>query len=160
MPEVTNLEVKAVRKDKGGFKLSNEKWYSPDKKGIKYNHISRGDFVSFEYTENGDWNNINTPVETVSGGAIGVGSKPTIEVGFPVPALHYSRSIIRQNCLAHATKVVLARVAHSKTMPTMERFTNDIINAARRLEAFASGDLDAAEAKRIMEATGTEEEAA
>lgn len=153
MPSISAVAVKAVRKDKGGFKLIDDQWYSPDtaRKGTKYNDLVPGDVVSFDYTVNGTWNNISSDV-TKAGGSTGGGARKggaSADAGFPVPALHYSRSIIRQNCLGHATKVIIAK--HEKSMPSLTKLSEEIIEVARNLESFAAGDLEAEEAKKIME---------
>jgi hypothetical protein len=70
---------------------------------------------------------------------------------FPVPALHGDRSIIRQNVLTRAVELYIASKA-GKAFALDEDMTDICILFARKLEAYATGDLDLAEAEAEMAA--------
>lgn len=61
---------------------------------------------------------------------------------FPVPADHPDRSIVRQNALAHATKVVVETSLKDAVTPS-EDIVDLIIKTAYRFEAYATGDIEA-----------------
>jgi len=150
--------VSAVRKDRKGFQIDGDIWYS------SFNalpmDIGNGVKVKFGFVQKGQWNNIKGGVDVLDAGS-GVGAansesrstNPTksgfMPKEFPVPQLHPDRSIIRQNALAHATKVVLARGSDGMSM-TIEQ----IIDVARMFEAYSTGDVEREEADKQMKGAG------
>lgn len=120
----------------------NNNWYK-SKYPIK---AEKGDTVEFD---DGGKNYANK-LRVVTGGGTGTGSgTPSkgngtfVSKQFPVPGLHPDRSIIRQNCLRHATELVTHGyhdgMLHSDNNDTVARC---VIDLARRLEAYATGELD------------------
>jgi hypothetical protein len=123
--------------------------------GFKKPDVNVGDLVSIDHK--GD--TYNTILNILRGGAT-----PAPEAGapgptttlhtratgkeFPIPALHPDRSIVRQNSLSHASRIVAAG-----TIPwdfsTPLKVADIVIELARRFEAYSCGDLDrvAAEAE-------------
>ena len=143
------VEVKAATGKMAGKSIKvGEYWYT-----VKFPSalagIEKGDYVTFDYTTNGTFNNItgkpvkstppaSTPVKAFSGASYG---SSTARV-FPVPALAPERSIIRQNSLTHALNVLQAR-AYWEHVTSCEEYANAAIDVARMFEAYSAGDLDA-----------------
>lgn len=73
---------------------------------------------------------------------------------FPVPALSPERAIIRQNALTQARELVIETQPATTTSTWADRqnqhdnLADEIIRVARAFEAYATGDLDAGEAKK------------
>lgn len=138
------VEVKAATGKMAGKSIKvGEDWYT-----VKFPSalagIEKGDYVTFEYTTNGSFNNItgkptkatppaSTPVKAYTPTAAGGRS-------FPVPALAPERSIIRQNSLGHACTVLRDRGYETDTC---EEYASAAIEVARMFEAYSAGDLDA-----------------
>ena len=154
-----DVKTKFGNKQTHSFKLDGE-FYSC---GFTDPRLSVGDEISFEYTE-------GTYGKEVSKGTIMRGSsgptpasapatpasapKSTAPVGnrpFPIPPLHGDRAIIRQNALAHATRLVSQHTAPENMDPKLDdQMSERIIHLARKFEAYACGDLDVAKAKEMV----------
>lgn len=140
------------------FKVDGE-WY---KLGFTKPTFGKGDAVEFEYTE-------GTYGREVAKGDISVVSKvlaadpvpssftvrSTPHMGskgvFPIPALDGQRAIVRQNALTNAREVVVAFDNGDKEVYDYDIIANKIISLARKFEAYACGDLDAARAVELKE---------
>ena len=109
-----NIEgnIEAVRKDRAGFMMEGEVWYSmPRGQKIPYG-IDKGTTVSFAFKQNGTWNNIEGPVTAVGVDA-NADAPPNAAAGapatggstgkyFPVPSDTKDHIIMRQNSLTAA----------------------------------------------------------
>ncbi len=147
--------IEAVTKDGKRFKLDDGAWYSCFKASeLK---AGKGDYVSFTYVENGTFNNVKGSVDSLTapadtkpsgGGMMGAPVKPPAAGYsggrvFPVPALSPERSIIRQNSLNHASRVVCEIATQSEALyNTFEEAADRVIAIARMFEAYSCGDLD------------------
>jgi hypothetical protein len=69
---------------------------------------------------------------------------------FPVPPLHGDRSIIRQNVLARATDLFIAARGGKPYDVDLDETSIFIIQLARKFEAYATGDIDMAQAKAAL----------
>ena len=137
------------------------------------NGINRGDVVSFDFIKKGQWNNIKGGVEVItSGGNPSQGhSGPAVAhspaeapspahyernagwliKSFPVPANHPDRSIIRQNSVTNAIRLLEA----SKEIDELSIMSNDdlihqVLDIATKLEKYSTGDLELEMAKAMM----------
>ena len=140
------VEVKAATGKMAGKSIKvGEYWYT-----VKFPSalagIEKGDYVTFDYTTNGTFNNITgKPVKSTPPASTAVKAYSPSPAGgrsFPVPALAPERSIIRQNSLTHALNVLQAR-AYWEHVTSCEEYANAAINVARMFEAYSAGDLDA-----------------
>ena len=137
--------VESKRRDGKGIKLQDGNWYSTFKSSDTEG-VNRGDLVEFEYTQKGNFNNIQgeitvltaTPSSGSSSQAPASASK--MYRPFPVPKDHGDRAIIRQNVLRHATSVVLARSSEDENL---DYVVEAVVQVARELEKYATGELDA-----------------
>jgi len=134
--------VRAVSGKGNSFQLEgDDKWY-----GV-FNAAdltaTSGDFVSFTYAQKGRWNNVKGKV-TGSGGSgsaapsSGGKAAPRVTGGrtFPVRGTAPERTINRQNALTNAVNLCKD---HGST-------PEEVIEVARKFEAYTCGDLDLAEA--------------
>jgi hypothetical protein len=152
---VTTKEVKTKYGMKPTFSVKVDgEWYS---NGFTDPRVSKGDEIAFEFTE-GKYGN-----EFDKGTVMRVGrAEPTtapakdVEVAapksapfrpFPIPALHGDRAIIRQNALSHATKLYSSFITPGASVYGVDTMSFQVIELARKFEAYACGDLDMAEAK-------------
>ena len=163
MSQVTGtVEAKSNKFGKFSILLDNGTWYS-SKYEIK---CEKGDVVEFDdgdrkYCQklkviNGGGGSSSAPAAS-SGGTT---YTPPAKSGFPVPIDTKDRSIVRQNALAHATKIFEACLnrmpAPEKELNAkdfvkfMEKASEDVINIARNFEGYTSGDDDAAEAEQTL----------
>lgn len=138
--------IEFVKEGGKSFKMDDGKWYSVfNSSSLK---AAKGDYVEFNFQQNGTFNNVKgsvhksvAPASAKPSGA-GVinngGGKGYVQKEFPVPPLHPDRSIIRQNSLTHAVKVVEYVGAYGDT----EEFANEAIRIARIFESYSTGDLD------------------
>jgi len=118
--------------------------------GFKRLPVDVGAFYEFECEKNyGKWN-IKTFNKTSADSA--QASAPALSSGssfkgkvFPVPVDHPDRSIIRQNSLAHATRLLDGELDDDD----FDALADKVIALARRFEAYSSGDLEVAEAERL-----------
>lgn len=139
MPTINGIiEAKSNKFDKWSILVDGE-WYSTkfEIKGEK------GDTVAFETPEGKKYVN---KLRVVSGGG-GVASIPKNTGGgfakgtFPVPLRDGSRAIIRQNSITNAVKYATG----------CELAVEEIIEIARKFEAYSSGDLDMAAAEDAVD---------
>lgn len=91
------------------------------------------------------------PVQRSSGGGGARGNKV-----FPLPLLHGDRSIVRQNALAHATKVVTELIVGRNSKAELNKLTCDvvasmIVTTARTFEAYSAGDAEREAAEQMRE---------
>lgn len=133
-------------------------WYS---NGFTDPRVSAGDEIAFEYTDGrygkefdkGTVMRISkgaAPADEPTAAPAATAPKSTYSTAsrpFPIPPLHGDRAIIRQNALGHATRVV---VVSTMAGETDDAVSERIIRLARKLEAYACGDLDAELAKQKM----------
>lgn len=138
------VEVKAATGKMAGKSIKvGEDWYT-----VKFPSalagIEKGDYVTFDYTTNGTFNNITgKPVKSTPPASTAVKAYSPSPAGgrsFPVPALAPERSIIRQNSLSHALSVLRDRQWNADTC---EEYAGAAIDIARMFEAYSAGDLDA-----------------
>jgi len=130
--------------------------------GFKKPVFAIGDEVDFQYTENTYGKNVDmTSVQMIKKGtgapapsASSVPGKapysPPSKV-FPIPLLHGDRAIVRQNSITNATK------AYTEWMKlgdghvfVLEEVADEIIEMARKFEAYSCGDLDAQAAEKMV----------
>lgn len=161
----SNAVIKNARKDGCGFEL-DDGWYSA------FNALSpqpnAGDTVTFDYKEKtvGGRTYKNIVEKTFSlngsggGGAVapvrgvkdtGYSSGPR-NTGFPIPTDHGNRAINRQSAIAQANVAMAnthTEAALSKMKP--EDYTEKLIEFARSIEAYTTGDLDSEIVKALLD---------
>jgi hypothetical protein len=158
MPNIDNASIVSMRRDRKGFKLEDDNWYS------SFNPISNinvGDVVSFEYLPKGNFNNIKGSVE-VTGGAVSApassgGNSNTggnkgynKRGGFPVAIDDMGRAINRQSAIAQAVNAM--KQLHTETnlhKMTVDTYQEKVILLARYFEAYTTGDLDTEIGKQL-----------
>jgi hypothetical protein len=147
--------VEAVARSGKAIMVAGD-WYSAYNKN-QIGPARKGDAVAFDFTVKGDFKNIsgnvtitsasgedaNTPAEQPSAS----GKSTYMPRGrFPIDPLDGQRSIIRQNALSHATKLVsvLLEIGELESEPMMDDDTiaSKVISIARKLEKYTAGDLD------------------
>lgn len=155
--------IDSKRRDGKGVKVG-EDWYTVMFSSVLAG-VEKGDTVEIEYVtkpspSGPDYRNIKS-INKVSAPA----SRPVTAAAaapastyaartFPVAAFSPDRSIIRQNALAHATK--MAELCYCDLMDSlnMEEQVNKVIEMARMFEAYSAGDLDRvlvdAEVKKML----------
>lgn len=163
---ITSETVQSTSRDKSSFKI-NEQWFKsfdPKKHGV--DSLNPGDVVSFNFTEktapNGTiYRNVRSVVQVEGSDPTAVRASGPIPApasrhtgprgGFPIAPLDGQRAIIRQNCLGHATRIVCGTPIYifDNEEPTKEDVIQTVIDIASRLEAYAAGDLDLEEAKKL-----------
>lgn len=148
--------IEFVKGDGKSFKMDDGKWYSVF--SASQLKAAKGDYVEFNYVVNGSFNNAKGTVSTAtppagakaSGSTVmGASKSGFVAKEFPVPPLHPDRSIIRQNSLTHATRVVMEGCYYS----SLEEAATTIIETARMFEAYSCGDLDLAAAEESVRLT-------
>jgi len=153
---VSKKEVKTKFGMKPTFAIKVDgEWYSC---GFTDPRAGSGDEVTFEFTAGRYGNEIDkgTLMRTGSGKPVpapAVADNPAAAPApksapmrpFPIPALHGDRAIIRQNALAHATRIISHSMQPGSAF-SIEDVTTTVITMARKFEAYACGDLDAAQA--------------
>lgn len=129
--------------------------------GFKAPSVAAGDSVDLEFDSTSRYKDVISVSKRAAGDAptksTPAASAPAGYGGklFPVPPLHPDRSIIRQNALAHATKVVVdffaatvrrdgADAPTPRPFGQMDIVADEIIRVARKFEAYSTGDLDKA----------------
>jgi len=136
--------------------LVNEQWYSTKPEWIDPKP-QKGDVIEFD--SGADGKRYLTKCKIISsGGAASSGegktyggsSKSFSRGAFPVDPLDGTRSIIRQNAVTNANSFLAANSGG-------EAKIEDLLNTAREIEAYTSGDLDAEEAKAAMAAMNSSE---
>lgn len=142
------VEAKSNKFDKWSI-LVDGNWYS-SKYEIKAN---KGDEVEFD--DGGK--KYCQKLKVVSSGSVGAATpftgKPAPTGGkgvFPIPARDGQRSIVRQNAVTNAN-TLLGNVGAPYTV-------DDLIEVAREIEAYTTGDLDDMAAKARMESGFNPEE--
>jgi hypothetical protein len=83
-----------------------------------------------------------------SGGGGGGRSYGGVAKEFPVPALHPDRSIIRQNALAHATKLV-CDAGVIEAGDNLDDWAETIVGLAYKFEEYATGQREVAFLKEV-----------
>lgn len=158
---IGNGTITAMSRDGKRFQIDDGEWYSVFSTA-QMNGAMRGASVNFSYVttppkgpEGRAYNNVKGNL-TVSSSmteptpSTGAAAKPSgggtggYRGGrsFPVGPLDPERSIIRQNSLAHAVKI--AEQVPGGRPDDWEEYVDWVIAMARRVEAYSSGDLDAA----------------
>lgn len=164
---IGNGTITAVSRDNKRFQIDDGEWFSVFSTAQMMGAM-RGATVNFTYIttppkgpEGRAYNNVKgnlTVTSTMSEPAAGPGpsaGKPsTGGTGgfrggrtFPVGPLDPERSIIRQNSLAHAVKIAESL---GPGPGDWEEYVNWVIAMARQVEAYSSGDLDAAIAEAAV----------
>lgn len=153
--------VEAMARSGKGMKIDGE-WYSGFTAGV-LNGAKVGDNVSFTYTETtkegttyknikGSVSISDGPTASEAGVPVRAASSSGWSKGgrsFPVGPLDPERSIIRQNALTQANKML----ENANTEGTVD-FTDmayQVIEIARIFESYSAGDMDAAEAEKAVE---------
>lgn len=166
MPErIESATIVSMRRDRKGFKLEDDSWYSSFN---AISNVSQGDVVSFDYAKKGAFNNIKGAVTVVGGTASApatASSKPSgggnkWKGGFPVPVDDMGRAINRQSAVAQAVNAM----GHLHTTTNLTKLSNEdyadqVIDIARRLEAYTTGDLDTEIGKALAAEAEAEAEA-
>jgi len=121
-----------------------------------------GDTV--EFIEEYKWNTsrvayktLTVPIQSLKGGVQTPSRGGSASHGFPIPLRDKQRSIIRQNALAHATKVVIETDPQA-ALRKGTSVVDNIISVARRFEEYAAGDIERKEAEARSEAKGLQTE--
>lgn len=165
MPRIDNAEIVSMRRDRKGFKLGDDTWYSSFN-AIK--NVERGDVVSFEFVTKGSFNNIKGDVSVGEGGGTTSASDKGTSGGsswvksapkkFPVAVDDSVRAINRQSAVAQATAAMKDRFTDAKLqkMPADE-YTEHVIEMARFYEAYTTGDIDVELGTAMAEAESTDE---
>lgn len=156
-----NGVVEALARTGKGLKIG-ENWYSAFTAGM-LNGAKVGDNVSFVYTEvvkeGTTYRNIKGAVSIKEGGAPEpAAGRPAAASGgssfskggrsFPVGPLDPERSIIRQNSLTQANKLLEGQLGE---MPSYEEQAHTVISVARIFESYSAGDMDAEEAAAAVD---------
>jgi hypothetical protein len=160
MALIENAPIVSMRRDRKGFKLEDGTWYS---NFTPLEGVSMGDVVTFEYQTKGSFNNIKGSVKVIGGGGgsapAASGGKPASSGGgwkqkkFPIAVDDGARAINRQNALAHAVNGI-AVINTDATLHKWsdEKYAEEVIQLARRFEAYTTGDLDVAIGEAMAEA--------
>jgi hypothetical protein len=140
--------------------LVNEQWYSTKPEWIDPKP-QKGDVIEFD--SGGDGKRyltkckiVSTGGEAVQGGSVNTGGaantsgKSFSRGAFPIDPLDGTRSIIRQNAVTNANTYLASNGSGNSSI-------EDLLNTARKIEAYTSGDLDAEEAKAAMAAMNSSE---
>jgi len=125
--------IKVMRKDRKGFQLEDGQWYS----GYNLLSVNKGDTVEFNFTQKGQYKNIDGPV-TVVGGQQQAPAQPAKGYSSPVPRAddtERQRMIVRQNALTNAVTFALGNLKKGEVT------TDTVIQIAQEFEYYTSGDL-------------------
>lgn len=157
------VKTKFGMKPTWSLKIDGE-WYSC---GFTDPRCSPGDVINFTFTEGRYGKEIDKgsimksgsapaaiPSYTPVAAAAPKSAAPMSNRPFPIPALHGDRAIIRQNALAHASRIVASHDNDEKDDALAER----VIHLARKFEAYACGDLDVAKAQEMVMSKAIEKE--
>ena len=152
--------VESVQNPNQWGKLSiriNGNYYSTNPDWVKPDQIpSVGDTVSFEdggktYYKNAKVTKANA---TIGGGS---SSSPTMHSGsrtFPVGVTAPERTINRQNALTNAIKAVELLGKPDEVYASVDALVADVLDIAKRFEAYTTGDMDMEEAKKAIAEMG------
>ena len=167
MSNISNGVVEAVRKDEKGLMIAGN-WYSSFN---AFSGITKGDVVSFNFAEKGQWKNIKGPIEKVTGVAVGdataspVSAQPSpasqelpphymIARGymnkvqmFPIPFDHPDRAIVRQNSLTNAVNL-MSEFGTKGIVP--KEAASQSLEIASIFENYSTGQLEMGEAERMI----------
>ena len=158
---VYNREVKTKRgpAQATSFKVDGV-YYSG---GFKKWTAEKGDEVEITYAVNAQGFNDVTKMDVVtSGGLQNAKTSPAADKKytpknnyqdrtFPVGPLDPARAINRQNALGNATKLYVETLHENVSISDYHVVADEIIEIARRFEAYTTGDIDAAMAKELAE---------
>jgi len=165
MPNIDNATIVSMRRDRKGFKLEDEQWYSSFS---PMTNVNQGDVVSFEYTVKGNFKNIKGSVQVVGGTATAPASSAPAsggnkgyakKGGFPVGTDDMGRAINRQSAIKAAIDG-LASITTDANLHKMsiEDYQADVIRLARYFEAYTTGDLDVSIGQALAEEEKKKEE--
>jgi len=153
MTQVTGV-IEATTDKFGKFNvlMDNGKWYSTNPERAPNPRTVKGQTITFDGGSTGKYlNSVRieggapaTPASKPASGG-GIGGKPAYRAngeqgGFPVHPLAYERALDRRNALTNAVVFLNG----------MDSTTEQVIEVARKFEAYTTGDLDLEEAKREM----------
>lgn len=143
--EVINIGV-----GKGsGLKIDGKKYgcFDPVKTGLDL--IAVGDEVSFEWSQKGQYSNINgkvtktgntgTPAASPAPSASKPHSGGNGDFVFPIPALNYQRSVVRRDAVTQAVALVNNFEGDFDGM-TVDQVAEGVVTVARIFEEYATGD--------------------
>lgn len=140
------------------FRCDDGKWYST---GFKAHGLNVGDNVTFDFEVDRYGNQVKmetlkiggaggaatpaTPAASSAGRSFGPPTKP-----FPIPLTHGDRSIIRQNSITNAVKLVTESKHIDKLVSTMtlDDTIKTIVRVAREFEMYSAGDIERLEAEK------------
>lgn len=155
--------VESVARSGKALQIDGE-WYSAFTPGA-LNGASKGDSVKFNYkdVDKGGvvYHNIQGNVSVSEPEAAASASAPRAAAptgfskggrSFPVGALDPERSIIRQNALTQANKMLenCNPLSFDGDFEKIEEHAHRVIAVARIFESYSAGDLDAAEAAEAI----------
>jgi hypothetical protein len=163
--------IESVAKTGKSVKIEGQ-WYGAFAKS-QLGSAGVGDTIAFTYVsvekEGTTFHNIKGNVTLKEGGGGGaatpapdVPSAPRTtapaasygraSISFPLAPLDGQRVIVRQNALAHATKLVVEASEWSDPSDSdLAQNADFIIEIARKFESYVAGDLDMEEAKKGLE---------
>lgn len=147
------------------LKMDDGNWYSAFA-STQCSGVAAGDYVTFSFQvslpkDGKTYNNIKGNVKKASAPATSAPPKSAAPASsgagyagkvFPVPALHGDRSIIRQNSLGNAVKLVDVWLRDCGSIPAMEmmKLAEMTVELARYFESYSAGDMDAAIAEAAV----------
>jgi len=153
---IVNGTVEAVSTKFGKYGvLVQGNWYSTKPEWIDPKP-QKGDTIEFDSGATGKYLTKCKIVSSGGGAApsglstAGAAGKSFSRGSFPVDPLDGTRSIIRQNAVTNANVYIATNVEGTVSV-------DDLIEVAREIEAYTSGDLDAEEAKEAMASLGQTE---
>jgi len=107
--------IEAIRKDRAGFMLAGDVWYSLPKGDKLPANIEKGMEVEFDFTKNGTWKNVQGSVTPIGqhGPATMPNNIPPSTYGkiFPVQPDTKDHVIMRQNSLSAAANLFAGKGA-------------------------------------------------
>lgn len=140
-------KVEAISKTRNGIKIDGYDWLNNKFKTVDA-HINVGDVVDVSAKDGKFWNKIMSG----SGGAPTTTAETHTQsrvLDLPV-FVAKERAIIRQNALTHATAIVMGSSLDVKNYKP-EAIAQEVIDTARQLEAYASGQIDRYELDKAVE---------
>jgi len=157
------VEAVSHKYDKLSLKVDGV-WYATKKEYAPSFEINKGDDVVFEDGGKKYLNKVRL-LSSGSGGGSAPASSGTARrtPGFPVGVDTKDRSIVRQNSLSHAVRLVSSVVGTTPAKTAedrekqMEFLAKLSVDVARVFEGYSSGDDDAEEARAMAEGATAEE---